>query len=111
MVSMGRCLAYIVLIVSLLWASATTIGCSRIETVRVINHFKQPVRVRLEGDKVFSKLILAGDSIVLDRKYYIGTLPVHVTIFDTGGHFLKEEDVYVPGDSAWRSEAVVTVSP
>jgi hypothetical protein len=86
-------------------------GCSRVETVKVINRFAQPIRVRLNGADT-NPLIPARGEAVLDGKFYIGGRGVRVTVLTAQGRLLKKEDaIDVPGDSQFRRFAVVEVRP
>ena len=85
-------------------------GCSRLERVKVINRFGQPVRIRLNGTDT-APLVPARSEAILDGKFYIGG-GVSVTVLTAQGRILKKEQVSdVPGDSAFRRFAVVEVRP
>lgn len=84
-------------------------GCSRIETVRVINHFAQPVRIRLDN-KDTTPVVPANGEAVLDGKFYVGG-GIRVTVATIKGVVLAEDTIDPPGDSMFRREAVVEVTP
>lgn len=89
----------------------TNAGCSRVERVKIVNHFGQPVRVRL-ADEFTSPIVPPQGEVVLDGRYYIGGGGIYVTILNAQGRILKDRvAVDIPGDSMFRSIAVVTVGP
>gem|GEM_PF-4244790 len=91
--------------------AATGSGCSRVERVKIVSRFGQPVRVRLNG-KDTSPLVPARSETVLDGTFYLGSRGVRLTILSADGRVLREESVIqIPGDSAFRAMAVIEVGP
>jgi hypothetical protein len=96
-------------VVFLALAVLATGGCSRIETVKVINRFDQPIRVRLGINKA-SPIIPARSEVIFEGKHYIGGR-VRVMILSTAGKTLWEGVIDPTGDSAFRSIAIIEVKP
>ena len=87
-------------------------GCSRIERVKVVSHFGQPVRIELGSDGAFAKITLpAHGETILKGRYYIGGNGVYVVVRSVQGGVLKKGIVNVPGDRAFRRIALIEVFP
>lgn len=84
-------------------------GCSKIEEVRVINRFGQPIRLRIEGSDPTS-IVPAHGASLLNKRYYLGSDPVRVTILTLQGRMLKVVDLSTSG-GYWRRVAVIEVEP
>jgi hypothetical protein len=84
-------------------------GCSRIETVRVVNHFAQPVRIRLDN-KDTTPVVPANGEALLEGKFYVGG-GIRVTVTTIKSVVLAEDIIDPPGDSMFRREAVIEVAP
>ncbi len=102
-----------IILATVLGVLALAGGCSRIERVKVVSHFGQPVNVRLlrVGNGFIDVTLPAHGATVLKGKYYIGGGGVRVVVRSIQGRILKQGIVNVPGDSAFRRIALVEVSP